>query len=249
MGIELDENFRQPFFSKTAAEFWRRWHITLGTWFKDYVYMALVISPKINRIGKWVRNHIGKRAGKAVLTIIPLSIVWLLTGIWHGTGTDYLLWGCYWGFIIIVSNIFAPEIKKVTKTLRIKTESWDWKVFQMLRTFSLFTGGLLLSTLVGYKQINQYIHFVIKDFSFSSGIMETLGRFGLDRQNTSALIFAIAVLWAVEVLQSKGSVREKMSRMNGPIKWIIYATLFLSIILLGIYGPGYSISGFAYARF
>ena len=89
--------------------------MTLGSWFKDYVYMPLVIHPKIIGIGKWVRVHVGKRAGKAVLTIIPLAVTWVLTGLWHGTGVDYVLWGCYWGILIILANVFAPELKKLAK--------------------------------------------------------------------------------------------------------------------------------------
>ncbi len=249
MGIELEENFRQPFFSKTAAEFWRRWHITLGVWFKDYVYMALVINPTIIRMGKWVRDHIGKRAGKSVLTVIPLAVVWILTGLWHGTGLSYVLWGCYWGIIIIISNVFSPEIKKLTAVLHIKTEASDWKLFQTVRTFLIFTGGLLISTLVGYRQIRQYLWFVVKDFGLGRFNEVTFAALGMDHTNFIILMIAVIVLWFTDVQQVSGSVREKIAEMNGIGRWFLYAALFLSVLVLGIYGPGYSTSGFAYAHF
>lgn len=249
MGIELDENFKQPFFSKSSAEFWRRWHITLGAWFKDYVYMALATNPRVIRIGKWVREHIGKRAGKAVLTVIPLAVVWFLTGLWHGTGVDYILWGCYWGSIIIFSSVFSPEIKKLTAFLHIKTESSDWKLFQMARTSVIFTGGLLISTLVGHRQIGQYLWFVVKDFGLGRFNSATLTAFGMDRTNFIILVIAVFVLWFIDVQQVSGSVREKIAEMNGICRWFLYAALFLSVLVLGIYGPGYSTSGFAYAHF
>ena len=94
LGIELERNFDRPFSSKSAAEFWRRWHMTLGSWFKDYVFMPMVISPKLIKVSGAVNKKFGKRAGKAVMLIIPPLVVWLLTGIWHGTGINYVLWAC-----------------------------------------------------------------------------------------------------------------------------------------------------------
>lgn len=110
-GIELEKNFNHPFFSKSAAEFWRRWHITLGTWFKDYIYMPLVVSPRMMKLTQKVGKAFGKRAGKSIMVIVPSSIVWLLTGLWHGTGIPYIVWGIYWGILIIFSTVFEPEIR------------------------------------------------------------------------------------------------------------------------------------------
>ena len=133
------------FFSKSAAEFWRRWHITLGAWFKDYIYMPLAISPRMMNIAKWFKTHVGSRASKNVMTIIPTMIVWILTGLWHGTGYNYLAWGIYWGLLMILSIVFAPEIKKLTRLLRINTEARSWGVVQMIRTFIIFTFARLIT--------------------------------------------------------------------------------------------------------
>ena len=113
-GIELEENFRRPFFSQSAAEFWRRWHISLGVWFKDYVFMPLSVSPRLMKITRSLGKKFGRRAGKTFMTIIPLAVVWILTGLWHGTGANYLVWGCYWGAILILSSVFAPELRKLS---------------------------------------------------------------------------------------------------------------------------------------
>lgn len=134
-GIKLEENFNHPFASRSAAEFWRRWHITLGIWFKDYVYMPISASPKLIKCSGWIRKHANKRAGKTFATIIPLLIVWLLNGLWHGTSVNYLVWGAYWGGLIILSTVLDPEIKKLTKWLKIDTESAGFRFFQKSRTF------------------------------------------------------------------------------------------------------------------
>lgn len=249
MGIELDENFRQPFFSKSAAEFWRRWHITLGAWFKDYVYMPLAINPRVIRLSKWVRSRFGKRAGKSVLTVVPLAVVWLLTGLWHGTGINYILWGMYWGTIIILSNVFAPEIRAAAKFLRIDTEARDWQVFQMVRTFSLFTGGLLLSTFVGYRNIKRYAGIILKQFGLCNLWNGEIYKLGLDKTNLTVLTGAIAILWIAEILQQKGSVREMVAGLHPVTRWFFYALGIFTVIFFGIYGAGYSTTGFAYTYF
>ena len=249
MGIELDQNFRQPLFSRTAAEFWRRWHITLGVWFKDYVYMTLVINPTIISMGKWVRTHVGKRAGKSVLAIIPLAIVWILTGLWHGTGIDYVLWGCYWGGIIIISNVFDPEIRKLTKILRVNTDSPDWHAFQTVRTFCIFVGGLLISTFVGRHNLKRYFWNIFRDFGIGRLSAATFAKYGLNQTNLMILVAAIALLWIVDANAEKGPVREKIAGMNGVTRWLIYSALIMTILFLGIYGPGFSTSGFAYTHF
>lgn len=129
-GITLEENFKQPFASRSAAEFWRRWHITLGAWFKDYVFMPLAVSPRLMKVSGFLRKKIGKRAGKIFSTVIPLAVVWLLTGLWHGTGANYLVWGLYWGVLIGISTVFETEIQKLTKWLKINTSSNGYVLFQ-----------------------------------------------------------------------------------------------------------------------
>ena len=249
MGIELDKNFDRPFFTRSAAEFWRHWHMTLGAWFRDYVYMPLVINPHIINISKWMRNKFGKRAGKAVLTIIPTAVVWFLTGLWHGTGINFLVWGFYWGTIIIISNVFEPEFKKLTKLLRINTDSADWHIFQTIRTFCFYLGGVLISTLLGVQNLKTYFRIILKDFGFGRMDPGSFIPYGLSVSNFKILIFAVFILWLVEKKQANGSVRDSLAKMNSLAKWSLYALEFLIVILVGIYGAGYTTKGFAYAFF
>ncbi len=136
--IRLDENFRRPFFSRTVAEFWRRWHITLGAWFRDYVFMPLAASPRLIGLCQAARKRFGPRFAKQLMTVIPLAAVWLLTGLWHGTGLDYIAWGVYWGGLIILSNLYAPRIKEWNAELEVNPESRRFRAAQTARTFSCF---------------------------------------------------------------------------------------------------------------
>ena len=252
MGIKLEDNFKQPYFSRSSAEFWRRWHMTLGVWFKDYVYMPLVISPKVIKLSTKVRKKFGKRAGKSVLTIVPLAVTWLLTGIWHGNGLSYVLWGCYWGIIIILTNVFEPEIKKLNARLHIPEEAWWWKVWQTIRTMTIFTFGLLLSTLVGYKDLGLYFSILFGRFRMPSeqfGLLPRLSLMGMNESSLFLLILSIVVLFVAELMQMKGSVRERIAKLPPLVRWIVFGVALYVVICFGVYGAGYTKAGFAYAHF
>ncbi len=248
-GIALEKNFNHPFFSKSAAEFWRHWHITLGTWFKDYVYMPIVISPKVIKFSGWCRNHIGLRVGKAVMTVLPLSVVWILTGLWHGTGINYVLWGVYWGTLIILSTLFGKEMKKFTKMLHINTESPSWHMVQMVRTFFLFCIGRMISMTESPSAIVDIMGKFIKDTRPWELFDGTPYALGLDRINFQIGIVFVMLLWAVEVLQTKHRIRESISKWNVVIRAAFYSVAFLAVIVLGIWGPSYNAADFVYMNF
>ncbi|MFI3173443.1 MAG: MBOAT family O-acyltransferase, partial [Eubacteriales bacterium] len=141
LGIELAENFRQPFFAKSAQEFWARWHITLGTWTKDYIYLPIAMNPKFMKCTRTL-----KKSGKAWLSsflkaFCPLITVWIFTGLWHGTGIDYLAWGLYWCTIMTLSKELEPLGKKMVGKLRINTEAVYYRKWMSIRTVMFFGIG------------------------------------------------------------------------------------------------------------
>ncbi len=249
-GIALDENFKRPFYSRSASEFWRRWHITLGAWFKDYVYMPMVINPKLIKLSKKTKEKFGTRFGKSILTIIPLATVWLLTGLWHGTGIDYIVWGCYWGVIIIVSTVFAPEFKKLIKKCKINTSSNIWKNFQIIRTFLIFCGGRLL-TAPGDIQVSfEILKSMFTKFNVWIWFDQSLYDLGLNRQNFWMGIIALMILWFVSYKQEQGTkIREKIASLPLPLRWLLYYGLFFAVLIFGLYGSGFDASSFVYMQY
>ena len=249
LGLKLEPNFDHPFFSRSAAEFWRRWHITLGTWFKDYVYMPLVISPRLIKLSKGVRDRFGPRAGKAVMTVLPLLAVWLLTGLWHNAGWSYVAWGLYWGGVIICSTVFAPELKRLTAALRINTETGSWRIFQMVRTFLLFVVSRII-TIPGDLRVSwQVFRSIALNFHVENLVDGSLYTLGLDRPNFILAVVCMFVLWSAGMLQERGCVRERLAGSNIVFRWSAYYLLFFAIIIFGVYGPGYEASSFAYMKF
>lgn len=249
-GVQLEENFKRPFASRSVAEFWRRWHITLGVWFKDYVYMPITISPRLIQFSGKIRKKYGKRTGKAVMTIVPLSVVWLLTGLWHGTGWNYIAWGIYWGTIILISSVFAEEIKKLNGFLHIDTEKESFKRFQQIRTFFLFVIGRIITVPGDLKTSWQIFKKIPMNFGPWELCDGTLLRLGLDWPNWVVAALAIFLLWKVSNMQERSiGVRDTIASQNIVIRWSIYYLAIFAVLIFGIYGAGYDASAFIYMNY
>ena len=143
LGIKLPENFDTPYFSHSISEFWRRWHITLGTWFRNYLYFPILRSSWIGKMKKGL-SKINKKFADIFVTIIALIIVWLSTGLWHGASYNFILWGCFHGFFIILDAALSSVYSKMRKLLHISDDNKAFKVFQIIRTFYLVTVSFFL---------------------------------------------------------------------------------------------------------
>lgn len=249
VGVDLEKNFNHPFFSKTVSEFWRRWHITLGAWFKDYVYMPLTISKFVKKTVRYFKSKFGNKAGKNVLQIITLSVVWFLTGLWHGTGMPYIAWGVYWGTLIILSAIFEDRIRLLNQKLGINVQTKKWQLFQCVRTFLLFSLGRLI-TVPGNLGVSwDMFKKVIFEFQIWNLIDGSLYECGLNAANFNFMIVCIGFLWIVSMLQREYCIREEIAKCNIILRWGIYYIAFFSIIVFGVYGSGYDASAFVYMQF
>ena len=248
-GITLEENFKRPFYSTSAAEFWRRWHISLGSWFKDYVYMPISVSPALISFGKFIKKHSGRTTARNVMTSVPLLAVWVLTGLWHGTGWDYLVWGLYWGTIIIFSTWMAPVYKRINKKLGLNSKIGWWRVFQRFRTFVIYMAGRLL-TLPGNLLTSRWIG--RKIFTWNPWVLfdGTFFRLGWDYKDAWVAIIALGILWKVSSLQENGvRIRESVAKWPLLIRWAFYYGAIFAVLIFGVYGSGINASAFVYMNF
>lgn len=251
IGIKLDRNFNHPFFSESAAEFWRRWHITLGVWFKDYVYMPISVAPRMMKLMGKVRKRFGMSAAKNVSTIIALSVVWILTGLWHGTGLNYVVWGIYWGVLIILGMLLGPSLGKLCVKLHINTDSREWHLFRKFRTFCLFVISRFMTIPGDFKVTLEVWR---KIFSIKFYLWElvdgTIFNMGLNRPNFVAAILFLVLLYFVSRHEENGeSGRDWIAQKQIVPRWVIYYGLLFTILIFGIYGPGYNASDFVYMKF
>ena len=249
-GITLEENFKQPFASRSAAEFWRRWHITLGAWFKDYVFMPLAVSPRLMKVTGFFRRKVGKRAGKIFSSVIPLAAVWLLTGLWHGTGANYLVWGAYWGLLIILSTVLEPEIRKLTAWLKIDTSSGGFRFFQKSRTFILFVISRIITIPQSLDAVWYTIRSIFTNFAPWKLVDGSLLDMGLSSSRFVVLALALALVGYIGNRREKGiQIREWIAARPLPVRWLIYYGAIFAVLIFGAYGPGYIASDFVYMQF
>lgn len=143
-GMDLDINFRQPYFSTSLGDFWRRWHITLGAWMRDYLFYPFALLKPMQRLGKWCTHHFG-RHGRHLGRVLPAGIanivVFLVVGIWHGPELHYVLWGLYNGVVIALSDLTEPFREGLSARLHWKTTSKGFHIFRILRTFVIVNIG------------------------------------------------------------------------------------------------------------
>jgi D-alanyl-lipoteichoic acid acyltransferase DltB (MBOAT superfamily) len=248
-GVELEKNFNHPFFSKTVPEYWRRWHMTLGGWFKDYVYYPCTISGFMKNLNKKTKKSLSERQSRFIAVVIPVFLTWVLTGLWHGTGKTYVAWGIYYSTLITISVAFQPEFQMINQKLGIRTESKLFHVFQMVRTFICFMGGRILTTPGSLTNTYLVLKNVFFNFNASALWNGRIYNFDLGKKDFLLIAICLIVLWCVDMMQERFSVREKLAQQNIIVRWlVIYAAIF-AIIIFGIYGQGYDASAFLYTQY
>jgi len=237
-GIKLPENFKQPFFSKNISEFWTRWHITLGSWFKDYIFYPVSLSKPMKKLTINARKILGNHFGPLISGSVALLTVWLLNGLWHGAGWTYIFYGIYMFTLILLGNIFEPVIKKSCNKLKINRENKIYRIFQSIKmTILVFIGELFFKAptlTIAFSMLKRIF------INFKLTTNNELLTLGLDIADYLIIIVTLIVVLIISILKEKNiNVREEISKKNICLRWIIYYTLILAIIIFGAYGPGY----------
>ena len=250
IGIRLPENFSLPFFSKTITEFWRNWHITLGAWLKDYIFYPLLKSNFMQNLNKKCKKKFGKNVGKKIPLYLSMLIMWILIGIWHGGAYTYIIGSGLLQFLFIfLEDILEPVASKINKKLGINTETFSYKLYQVIRTYLLFSFSMIFFRATS---VSNAIDIIKNCFVWNPWILfdrKSLYTAGLDQYDFRFLIVAIVILFVVELLARKGSVREKLFKQNIVFRWTILYMLIFTIIIFGCYGVGYDPAAFIYGQF
>ena len=232
MGINLMENFNAPYLSKNVAEFWRRWHISLSTWFKDYLYIPLG----------------GNRKGK-IRKYINIFVVFLVSGFWHGAAWGYVIWGGLNGLYQIIGGSLQRTRDAVVSKCKIKRDAFSHQLFKWIVTFALVDFSWLFFRA---KSISESIRVLknIANINLYSLFDGTLFSFGVGRNEFYFVIVAIILLFAVDAFKYKGiDVAKAILKQGMWLRVLIFAGLFLVVIMLGVYGVEYDASQFIYFQF
>ncbi|MDO4522295.1 MAG: MBOAT family protein [Eubacteriales bacterium] len=251
-GVHMVDNFERPYFSKDIPEFWRRWHITLGTWFKDYLMYPIALSSLSQSVTKSLRKKGKVHLGKVLPSYVSCMILWLANGAWHGAGTQFLLFGVYHGILTILSMEYQDRLIALGDRLHINQNCTSWRWFQILRTFFLVEIGRVI--------------FVTPDFHASLIMLKSMFtvpnlwklfdgsifRLGLAAPDFFVLVFACLLLLMIEVIQECNHgmhIRDWLKTQNLWLRWTLAFGLVFVILTFGIYGHGYDAAGFIYMQY
>lgn len=249
-GVKLPENFKQPFFSKTIAEFWTRWHITLGAWFRDYIYYPISLSNKSKKFISSLRKKIGNYYGPLLVSSVALFSVWICNGVWHGSGWNYIFFGMYHFALIFSGRLIEPIVNKVNSKLHINNKNFIYIGLQIIRTTCLVFIGELFFRAHGFKAGAAMFSGMLTRFSLESMKNETIFSLGVDKYDFFIVAIVFFAIFIISLLKEKGvNIRKSISKKNIVVRWIIYYMLILTIIIFGAYGFGYTPVDPMYAQF
>ncbi len=249
MGIRMAENFDLPYFSKNIKEYWNRWHITMGTWFTDYIFYPLSASRPMLRLSKWSRAHLGQKMGKRVPVYLCSLAVWLATGIWHGAAWNFVAWGLANYVVIMVSQELEPLYERFHARTHLRGKA-PYEVFQVVRTVLLMS---MIRMFDCYRDVPLTIAMVGSMFTrFDAAIFTdgSLLAIGLDGADYLVLAVGLAVVLGVSLYKRKrGSVREALYAKPAGVYYGAMALLLVCTVVFGAYGVGYDASQFIYNQF
>ncbi|MFR7985639.1 MAG: MBOAT family O-acyltransferase [Clostridia bacterium] len=249
LGIDMVDNFQRPYFSDSISEFWRRWHITLGNWCRDYIFYPISLSKTFGKAGKKLRKVFGDRLGKLFPVLVAQLATFLTIGIWHGAEFKYIAYGLYNGGLIILGLIFEPFLRKLEKILHINTSAFSWRMFKICRTFLLVVIGRVLPKAASFGVA---ISMMKSALVFNPGIFlnDHLVELGLTYEDYALLLVGCAVWFVISLMQENGmKIRESLARQNILFRWAIYISAVVVVLVMGVYGPGYDASTFIYRGF
>lgn len=234
MGFSLMENFNAPYFATSIKDFWRRWHISLSSWFRDYLYIPLG----------------GNRKGK-VRRYINLMITFLLSGLWHGASWTYVVWGGLHGMYQIVGDLLMPVRKKVAEITKMKTDTESYKLTQVFVTFCMTTFAWIFFRATTIEDALAYITRIFTRWNPWVLFDSSLYQLGINRFQANILLVALVIMILVDLVREKKQERvdEFLSRQNLWFRWLFLLLMIVMVVVYGAYGQAYDAKQFIYFQF
>lgn len=255
-GIDMVDNFRQPYFALSVSEFWQRWHITLGAWFRKYLFYPLAVSKSFLGIGKGIRNTgFGKtKAGQHIAKVLPTSLasfaVFLLVGAWHGANWKYLGFGLWYGGIMMVSSLLDPVFVALAQKLRVNVKSFGFRLFQMLRTFVIVLLGYIFDVAPNLTEsFRTFGRFTDQSVSTAWQQIKTLQ---LEVRHYEMILFGTLLMLLVDIYHERhdnASIRGMLDTKPFYVRYLLILGCLLATLYYGVWGPSFGASAFVYMQF
>ncbi len=233
LGIKLMENFNAPYLNSSVAGFWRDWHISLTSWFKDYLYIPLG----------------GNRKG-AARKYINKMIVFLVSGMWHGANLTFVIWGGLNGLYQIIGEALMPIRIKLSDSLHLHRESIGHRIASGVITFILVDFAWIFFRADGLTDAVSMIRGMLTCHNPWILVDGSLYDVGLDRANFILMICAIFVLLFADIMKKRGiKIRKIIASQDYWCRWLIIVFSICFILIFGIWGSGFDEAGFIYFQF
>ncbi len=256
-GIDMIDNFKRPYFSKSINEYWRRWHISLGGWLKNYLFYPIAMSNVFLNAGKKIKGtRFGKTAaGAHISKVLPTSvaslIVFLVVGVWHGASWKYVAFGLWNGLIIMLSILLQPIFDNITDKLHINRKNPFFVAFQLLRTFIVVLIGYVFDVAPSFFCGIRTIGLFFTGQNMEKGISE-ISELGLIPQDFVVLLIGMAIILIASVIQERHpdtTIREMLDKKPLALRFILLYLGIIAVVIYGIYGSGYNAADFVYMQF
>ena len=229
LGFDLMQNFNCPYFAVSIKDFWRRWHISLSSWFKDYLYFPLGGS----RCSKWRHR-------------LNIMIVFAVSGLWHGAALTFVAWGLLNGLYQVLSDLLQPARKKLLSLLHISDENKGYKVFRILVTFCLTCLAWVLFRANSLSDAMQIYGAIFR--IPLSGIHGSLAAFGVSFPTLVLMLLCVLALLAADWFIHNRKLPQKLNNTL-VLRYAVYFILIAVMLLFGSYGDGYDPQDFVYFQF
>ncbi len=249
-GIDLPENFRRPIFAQSLTEFWRRWHITLGAWMKDYVFYSMALSKPILKLGSRTRKKFGGRVGKLIPTSVCTFTIYFIIGIWHGGGSQFIAFGLYNGILITASLLLEGQLVKLRKKFETIDKSAVMKWFRILRTSGIvFVGRYLTRSSGVITALGMLKRTVTSPCLYQLGD-GTIFSFGLTLADYAVIAVGTVILLAAEWYQEKGGhIRADLEKRPAVVQYLAILVPLLVLIVFGLMRGDHIQAAFIYQQY
>lgn len=234
MGFELMENFNTPYFATSIQDFWRRWHISLSTWFRDYLYFPL-----------------GGSRVSPLRRYFNILVVFLVSGLWHGAAWTFVVWGFLHGAYQIVGIATRPAKDRLWNALGANRDAFSWKLGKVVVTYLLANFAWIFFRASSIAQAAEIVRSIFTEWNPWVLLDGTVFKLGLAETEFDILICSIVVLVLVDVVRyAKGqNLADFVMRQNLWFRWLVMLGLVGSVFVFGVYGPDSVMADFIYFQF
>ena len=232
LGIRIEENFNRPYFSKGIAEYWRRWHMTLGAWFKEYLYYPLSVSKPLRRMTKAARK-LGDGFARRLPVYLATLIVWAITGIWHGNSWNFLVWGILNGIVILLSEELTPLYRRFHTRFPGLSKNLAYRMFQVVRTVLLLSALRMFDCYATVPETLRIFGSMFTVWNLPLLFRGGIASLGLSSGDWAAAYIGILVMLSVSLVQRKGSLISRFLNAKLSVRLLILGGLLFTILVFG----------------